>query len=233
LGHVVAAAEREKPDLRRSLVAGTKTFVDRVDEIATAGLCAVITLAPLPFGSADPKAIAIWVLLLSAIVVLAGLRALNSRDLAFLLSCAILAVSWGFVVTEQLSRAPLWPDLINPIWPQTETLIGHELNGTITLARDQPYLSAGSQIALMLSVVGGFLLGRNRNAAYRLLLTFAGSGLAYLRNSRVYSLAGPPPMAAKVQLPKFLDGHLLQPECRSGLFWGLHHRLAADPSRDD
>jgi hypothetical protein len=150
------------------------------DTITTASLCTVIALAPLPFGSTDLKVIAVWVLLLSAVAALASLQRLGSRDVVFLLCFAVIAVSWGFVVVEQITRAPIFADqLTNPIWQQTSDIIGHELPATITVASHQPYFSAGSQIACMLSMVCGFLVGRNRRAAYLLLLTFAGSGLAY------------------------------------------------------
>jgi hypothetical protein len=170
------------PDSRKSLGAGSnkRTTIHRADALASACLCAVIALVPLPFGSTDLRVIAVWVLLLSAILALASLRAHSSRDVVFLSGFAIVALSWGFVVAEQLSLAPTFAEqLINPIWRQTEAIIGHGLTGTITLARHQPYISAGSQIACMLSMACGFLVGRNRNAAYLLLMTFAGSGLVY------------------------------------------------------
>jgi O-Antigen ligase len=165
------------PDSRAT---GSNTKIAyRTDAIATAGLCTVIALAPLPFGSTDPGVIAVWVLVLSASVALASLRAFSSRDVVILASFAIVALCWAFVVIEQMSRAPLLAGLINPIWPQTSALLGYSIDGFITLARDQPYFSAGSQIACMLSMVGGFLVGRDRRAAYLLLQTFAGSGLIY------------------------------------------------------
>jgi O-Antigen ligase len=136
-------------------------------------------MAPLPFGSTDLRVIAVWVLLLSAIAVLASLRPLGSRDVVFLAGFAIVGLSWAFIVVEQVSRAPLWPDLINPIWPRTAALLGHELNGSIALTRNQPVFSAGSEIACGLSMVCGFLVGRDRNAAHLLLNSFAVSGLVY------------------------------------------------------
>jgi hypothetical protein len=169
------------PDSRHNPGAASKkwTLIDWVEIVATICLCAVIALVPFPFGSIDLTVIAIWVLLLSAIVALASLRALSSRDVVFLCGFAIVALGWALVVTEQLSRVPIFSELIDPIWHQTATIIGQELIGTISLARHQPYFSAGSQIACMLSMIGGFLIGRNRNAAYLLLMTFAGSGLVY------------------------------------------------------
>lgn len=170
------------PDSRKSPGAGSnqRTLIHRADTLASACLCAVIALVPFPFGSTDLRVIAVWVLLLSAILALASLQALSAHDVVILSGFAIVALSWGLVVAEQLSRAPMFAEqLINPIWRQTGAIIGHGLTGTISLARHQPYFSAGSQIACMLSMVCGFLVGRNRNAAYLLLMTFAGSGLVY------------------------------------------------------
>ena len=176
----MAFVERVKLDPPPRLASGPgKQTIHRTDAIATAGLCSVIALAPLPFGSTDPGVIAVWVLVLSASFSLASLRSLSSRDVVFLSGFAIVALSWGFVVIEQMSRAPLFAELINPIWQRTASLLGHEMEGFITLARDQPWFSAGSQIVCMLSMVGGFLVGRDRSAAYLLLRTFAGSGLVY------------------------------------------------------
>ena len=179
-GLVLGKVESVKLDLPQRLTRGSeKKTMHRADAAATACLCAVIALAPLPFGSTDLRVIAIWVLLLSAAVALASSRPLGSRDVVFISGFAIVGLSWGFVVVEQVSRVPLWPNLINPIWRQTAGVIEQDLKGTITLARDQPYFSAGSQIACVLSMVCGFLVGRERNAAHLLLKTFAGSGLVY------------------------------------------------------
>jgi len=171
-----------KPESRRRGAAGSRKRQKTLlwsDEIATAGLCATVALVPLPFGSTDTRVIAVWVLLLSVVAILASVRSLGSRDVIFLASFAIVALCWGLVVIEQMSRAPIFAGLVNPIWPETSSLTGRPSSGTISLARNQPYFSAGSEIACMLSMVCGFLLCRDRNAAYLLLQTFAGSGLVY------------------------------------------------------
>jgi hypothetical protein len=165
---------------QQRLVAGFKKGTKRVDTIATYCLCAVLALAPLPFGSIDPKVIAVWVLFLSVIIGLASFRPLTSRDVTFFMGFAAIILGWGFVVFEQMSDAPIFAErLLNPIWQQTATIIGKDLTGSISLARNQPYFSAGSQIACMLSMACGFLVGRDRDAAYLLVKTFAGSGLFY------------------------------------------------------
>src|ERR1700674_1173250 len=82
-------------------------FVHWADSVATFCLCAVIALAPLPFGSTSPRVITVWVLLLSLAVGLASFRALTSRDVLFLWGFAAVAAGWAFVVFEQISASPL------------------------------------------------------------------------------------------------------------------------------
>lgn len=168
-------------DLRQALAAGSaKIAVRWTDTIATSGLCALIALAPLPFGSTNLRVIAVWVLLLAVITGLASLRPIRPRDVLFLWGFAAVAAGWAFVVGEQMSKTSLFADqLIDPIWSQTATIIGQDLRGAVSLTRHQPYFSAGSQIACMLAMVCGFLVGRDRSAAHLLLNTFATSGLTY------------------------------------------------------
>jgi O-Antigen ligase len=161
-------------------ISGERRTIHRSDIAATYCLCAIIALAPLPFGSMDLRIVAAWVLLLSAALILASFRAFTSRDLLFLSAFAVVALAWAFVVTEQLSPTPIIArELIPPIWRDTSTILGQQFAGVISEARNQPYFSAGSQMACMLSIVCGFLVGRNRQAAYLLMMTFALSSLIY------------------------------------------------------
>ncbi len=147
---------------------------------ATLGLSAIIALAPFPFGSMDSRVIAVWVVLLSAVLLLASLQAVSARDLAFLFGFAAVGLAWILVVSEQLARTPIFSQqLVAPIWKIASSILGEELDGSVSIARNQPYFSAGSQIACTLSMVCGFLVGRNRRAAASLLMSFAVSALAY------------------------------------------------------
>jgi hypothetical protein len=171
-----------KPVSQKGLAFGSAhgSFVDWTDRVATYCLCAVIALVPFPFGSTSPRVIAVWVLLLSLVLGLASFRRLTSRDVWFLSGFATLAASWAFVAFEQISARPiLAKELFNSIWSQAATITGRNLEESISVARHQPFFSAGSQIACMLSMICGFLVGRDRSAAYLLLKTFAGAGLVY------------------------------------------------------
>jgi hypothetical protein len=148
--------------------------------LATASLCTLVALAPLPFASTDMRIIAVWVLLLSAVLLLTVPREISSRDLAFLCGFAAIALSWAFVVSEQLDHtSPLSQRLMAPIWKQTAAILGEQLNGSISVALNQPFFSAGAQIACLLSMLCGYLVGRDRRAARLLLVSFLGSTLAY------------------------------------------------------
>ncbi|WP_167771359.1 O-antigen ligase family protein [Bradyrhizobium niftali] len=148
--------------------------------LAASGLCTLIALAPLPFASMDMRIIAVWVLLLSGVLLLTVPQEIGSRDLAFLCGFAAISLSWVFVVSEQLSETSLLSRrLAAPIWGQTSAVLGEQLSGSISVALNQPFFSAGSQIACLLSMLCGYLVGRNRHTARLLLVSFLGSTLAY------------------------------------------------------
>jgi hypothetical protein len=148
--------------------------------LATSGLCTLVALAPLPFASMDMRIVAVWVLLLSAVLLLTAPQAISSRDVAFLCGFAAISLSWAFVVSEQLGQTSfLSPRLTAPIWGQTSAILGEQLSGSISVALNQPFFSAGSQIACLLSMLCGYLVGRNRHAARLLLVSFLSSALAY------------------------------------------------------
>jgi O-antigen ligase len=144
--------------------------------------CVVIALAPLPFGSVDEIAIALWVILLGVVAILSVPHKLklNKADLVFLLSALIVAVAWGFVFHEQTSLHPwLAEDLINPIWRQTSLLLEVQLQQYVAVVRNQSFFAAGPQMAAFLSLVIGFLLGSHRAFARTLLRLAAWSGAIY------------------------------------------------------
>ncbi|MBR0934920.1 O-antigen ligase [Bradyrhizobium jicamae] len=157
----------------------TKAALRHAGTGATLGLCAVIALAPLPFGSTDARVIAVWVLLLSLVLLLASVPALGPKDTGFLCGFAVVSLAWVVVVGAQLSQPPAFGRLMPPIWAQASALLGEHLQGSISIARNQPFFSAGSQIACLLSMLGGYLIGRKRHDARMLLMVFLGSALVY------------------------------------------------------
>jgi O-antigen ligase len=124
----------------------------------------------------DNRVIAAWVFLLSAVLLLASSTAINSRDIVVLSGFAAISLAWLFVVSQQLGRSS---SLAAPIWEQTSTVLNTRLKGSVAAARNQPFFSAGSQIACMLAMLSGYLISRNRHAAHLLMMSFLGSALLY------------------------------------------------------
>lgn len=141
--------------------------------------CAVIALAPLPFGSVDEIVIAFWVVLLGVAVILA-IPVPSRPQTTFFLVASIVALAWGLVLHEQASEHPwLAQSLIDPIWSQTSHLLDVPLPQYVTVVRNQPFFAAGAQMAAFLSLVCGFLLGNDRALAKGVFRTVAWSGALY------------------------------------------------------
>jgi O-antigen ligase len=148
--------------------------------LATSGLCVLIASAPLPFGSMDMRIVAVWVSLLSAVLFLTALQALGPRDIAFLCGFTAISLAWIVVISEQLGWTALVSQhLTAAVWGEASTILAEQLDGSVSIARNQAFFSAGSQIAFFLSILCGYLVGRDRLAAQMLLICFLGSGLAY------------------------------------------------------
>ena len=149
-------------------------------KLASYGICLVIALAPLPLGSAERGSIAVWVLFLAVISLLENRGDGSPKHFGFIATLSLVAACWALVIALQLTPdSPLASNLINPIWATTGKLLGTHLQGYITIARDQPYLSAGAQIACALAILCGFCVGKRRDGAQMLLNTFAWSGALY------------------------------------------------------
>jgi O-antigen ligase len=148
--------------------------------IALYFFCAVIALAPLPFGSVDELIIAFWVVLLGMVAILAIPFRLTKPQLIFFLLASIVVLAWGLVLHEQTSVHPwLAEDIVDPIWPQASRLLDAPLPQYVTVVRDQPFFAAGAQMVAFLSLLGGFLLGKNRTFAKAVLRAVAWSGALY------------------------------------------------------
>ncbi|QPF90284.1 O-antigen ligase family protein [Bradyrhizobium commune] len=128
----------------------------------------------------DVRIIGFWVLLLSGVLLLASIPGTNLRDLVFLSGFAVVSLAWVIVISQQLGTAhPLSSRLTTAIWDQASVLLGEPLTDSGSTARNQPYFSAGSQIACLVSMLSGYLIGRNRRNARFLLMSFLGSALIY------------------------------------------------------
>lgn len=177
-------------EIQRMVASGERTDI-AVDipargRLATYGLCLVVALVPLVFGSVQNNVLAVWVVLLAAIASLATWRRGPCCDGAVLAVFALVIVCWLLVIGLQLLPLSSWlVTLAHPIWRESSALLGVELSPRISAVRDQPAIAAGAQIANALALFCGICLGRSRWSAGLLLETFAWSGLVYA----VYGIA--------------------------------------------
>ncbi|WP_194455372.1 O-antigen ligase [Bradyrhizobium sp. CCBAU 53421] len=141
--------------------------------------CAVVALAPLPLGSVGGAASAIWSILLG--IALLGVLPMRLRgsQLAILAVAALLTALAVLVLHEQSALRPWFGVAPNALWAEAGKLLPAELPPAVTIARNQPFYSAGVGIVCLLSFAVGVVLGANRTSARGLLRAVAVSGLAY------------------------------------------------------
>jgi len=149
-------------------------------KVASWLLFASVALAPLPFGSFEPTAVAFWCIVLGACLVFAPVRSLSGRQLALASLAGIVVVAYALVLHEQLAEHPwLAAATPNPIWHEAETALGVPLQPLVSIARNQPWFDLGRPLVCMLAIACGFLVGADRGRARQLLKVIAWSGAAY------------------------------------------------------
>jgi O-antigen ligase len=141
-------------------------------------LFATTALAPLPFGSNTPTAIAFWCIVLGTCLVFAPVRSLNTSQLALAGLAGIVVVAYALVLYVQLSAQP-WFAAPYPIWHEAAAALGVPLSPSISIARNQPWFELGRPLVCMLAIGCGFLVGTDRGRARQLLKVIAWSGSAY------------------------------------------------------
>jgi O-antigen ligase len=143
-------------------------------------LIAVITLAPLPFGSVGSTPIVTWCMALGVALSLASLRALDRRHLLVLTGIAIVIGAYFLVLHEQISTRPFFSaSLPDPVWQTAANALGSKLDASVSMVRDQPLLALGAPLAAVLSLLVGFIVCADRDHANRLIYVVAWSGAAY------------------------------------------------------
>src|SRR6185312_4078355 len=85
--------------------------------VATFILIAVTVLAPLPFGSASPTAMAFLVLWLGLGLVFASATIKERRQKVLLSLVGIVAAAYAVILHEQLAAHP-WFASVNPLWKE-------------------------------------------------------------------------------------------------------------------
>jgi hypothetical protein len=156
------------------------------DEIALYLFCAVIALAPLPFGSVDETVVAFWAILLGVTTILVVPFRPSKPQMVLFLLASVVILAWALIFHEQTSDHPwLAKDLVDPIWQQASDLLGIPLPQYVSVVRNQPFFAAGAQMVAFLSLLGGFLLGDDRAFARAILRTIAWTGALYA----IYAIA--------------------------------------------
>jgi O-antigen ligase len=141
-------------------------------------LFATAALAPLPFGSSTPTAVAFWCIVLGTCLVFAPVRSLNSGQLALVGLAGIVVLAYALVLYVQLADPP-WLAAPHPIWHEAETALGRPIPPSVSIARNQPWFELGRPLVCMLAIACGFLVGADRGRARQLLKVIAWSGAAY------------------------------------------------------
>lgn len=141
-------------------------------------LFAVVALAPLPFGSSEPTAIAFWCIALGICLVIVPVPPLRPGELLLMGLAALVVAAYGFVLHEQLSDHP-WLAKPDPIWKEASDALGTALTPSAAIAHGQPLLTLGRPLVCMLAIACGFLVGRDGGRARQLMKVIAWSGAAY------------------------------------------------------
>jgi hypothetical protein len=141
-------------------------------------LFAVVALAPLPFGSNEPTAIAFWCIALGICLVIVPVPPLRAGELLLVALAAMVVAAYGFVLHEQLSASP-WLAKPDPIWKEASDALGMALTPSAAIAHGQPFLTLGRPLVCMLAIACGFLVGRDGDRARQLMKVIGWSGAAY------------------------------------------------------
>jgi O-antigen ligase len=152
--------------------------VNRTNRVSSVILCLAIGGAPLPFGSRDPVTVAVWCFLLGLGLLLASPRQLQRGHFFLLGGIAVILVCYGFVLHEQLADHP-WIASPNPIWAKTSELLGQPIAPSVSIIRGEPFYALGPQLANVLALVLGVLVGADREGARRSLHVMAWAGAGY------------------------------------------------------
>ena len=110
-------------------------------------LFTVVALAPLPFGSNEPTAIAFWCIALGICLVMVPVPPLRTGELLLVALAAVVVAAYGFVLHEQLSASP-WLAKPDPIWKEASDALGMALTPSAAIAHGQPFLTLGRPLGL-------------------------------------------------------------------------------------
>jgi O-antigen ligase len=172
-GHIGSSSAK-----RRLCHPSMKPIVTAASSIACWLLYATVALAPLPFGSVEPTATAIWCVVLGLCLVMVPVRNLGAGQSALAGLAAAVVSAYAIVLREQLAQHP-WFATPDPIWEQAKIALGMALTPSVAVARDQPWFALGRPLTCVLALSCGFLIGHSAECGRRLFKVVAWSGAAY------------------------------------------------------
>jgi O-antigen ligase len=148
------------------------------NRVSWALLAFAVVGAPFPFGSTDLSAIAFWCIILGIALIVCGIRSLRPIHFGFLFLSAAIVFVLGFVLHEQLALYP-WVAPFHPIWAESEKALSESVQASVSITRNQPWLSIGGPLLAVLTLTISFVVGTDRTLAWRLFWIFAWAGVAY------------------------------------------------------
>jgi O-Antigen ligase len=151
----------------------------RANRLSSLLLFFTVALAPLPFGSTEASATSVWCILLGLALALVRPVGLQRSHTFLLALAAVVVAAYSVVLLEQEAVAPWFPVSPPPLWQQSAELLKMPIVAVVSIARNQPWLSLGPSLAMMLTVVCAFIVSLERDRARQLLKVVAWSGGAY------------------------------------------------------
>jgi O-antigen ligase len=148
-----------------------------LDRVASWLLFATVALAPLPFGSSQPSAVAVWCVVLGLTLAIAPTQKLRAPHLILLGCTAVVVTAYAIVLHEQLAEHPWFSP--HPLWSTASDALSTQLDPSISIARHEPYFALGQPLVCMLALISGCVVCMDRGRARTLLWVLAWSGVAY------------------------------------------------------
>jgi hypothetical protein len=122
---------------------------------------AVLSLAPLFFGSVDQVWVAIWTVLLSAAALCGLAEPLGAAHVRLLLVFLALCCAYALVAIVQVVPHAIDP-LNDPVWQRARDLLGADLSARISSRADISPVAIGHFLLFVTAFLSGFFVGASR-----------------------------------------------------------------------
>jgi O-antigen ligase len=150
------------------------------NRVSSVILFIVVALCPLPFGSTDPIAPAIWCIVLGVGLISTSLELLDGRHVVLVGLTLILIVVYAVVLHEQISVHPFFVGATpHSIWREVEEILEMSIEPSVSIVRNQPLLALGPPTTAMLAFLCSLGVCGDRERARQLLTVIALSGAVY------------------------------------------------------